>query len=47
MKTLYNITTSEDDLQSFESSRDLDAMMEYFDGVELMYFGEDEKNIIG
>ena len=47
MKTLFNITTSEDDLQRFESSRDLDAMMEYFDGVELMYFGEDEKNIIG
>lgn len=46
MKTLFNITTSEDDLQRFGSSKDLESMMDGFDGVELMYYGEDEKEII-
>ena len=47
MKTLFNITTSDDDLQRFESAEDLESMLNYgFDGVELMYFGEDEKKII-
>lgn len=46
MKTLFNITTSEDDLQRFESANDLETMMDGFDGVELMYYGEDEKKII-
>ena len=47
MKTLFNITTSEDDLERFESSRDLESMLEpHFDGVELMYYREDEKAII-
>ena len=46
MKTLFNITTSEDDLQRFQGPEDLEKMMEDFDGVELMYFGVDEKKII-
>ena len=46
MKTLFNITTSEDDLQRFDSAKDLEDMLTYFDGVELMYYGEDEKEII-
>lgn len=46
MKTVFNITTSEDDLQRFQNSEELLQMMQGFDGVELMYFGEDEKNII-
>ena len=47
MKTLFNITTSEDDIQRFDSAKDFEAMLKSFDGVELMYFGEDEKKIIG
>ena len=46
MKTLFNITTSDDDLQRFDSAKDLEKMMDAFDGVELMYFDKDEKNII-
>ena len=46
MKTLFNITTSEDDLDRFSCAEDLEKMMSAFDGVELMYFGEDEKKII-
>ena len=47
MKTLFNITTSEDDLQRFESAKDLeDMLIPHYDGVELMYYGEDEKEII-
>ena len=47
MKTLFNITTSEDDLDRFESSKDLESMLEPdFDGVELMYYREDERSII-
>ena len=46
MKTLFNITTSEDDLDRFSSAAEFDSMMKHFDGVELMYFGEDEKKII-
>ena len=47
MKTLFNITTSEDDIDRFESAEDFEGMMKSFDGVELMYFREDEKKIIG
>ena len=47
MKTLFNITTSEDDIQRFDSAKDFECMLKSFDGVELMYFGEDEKKIIG
>ncbi len=46
MKTLFNITTSEDDLDRFESAKNFESMLDGFDGVELMYFGEDEKKII-
>lgn len=46
MKTLFNITTSDDDLQRFDSAKDLEKMMDAFDGVELMYFDKDEQNII-
>ena len=46
MKTLFNITTSEDDLQRFNSSSDFLSMLNGFDGVELMYFNEDSKHII-
>ena len=47
MKILFNITTSEDDIDRFESAEDFEGMMKSFDGVELMYFREDEKKIIG
>ena len=47
MKILFNITTSEDDLDRFESSKDLENMLvPHFDGVELMYYREDKKEII-
>lgn len=46
MKTLFNITTSEDDLQRYQDREDLQKMTADFDGVELMYFGEDRKQII-
>ena len=47
MKTLFNITTSEDDVDRFESSADLTDMIEpHFDGVELMYYREDVRQII-
>ncbi len=47
MKTLFNITTSDDDLQRFESAKDFKEMLKpHFDGVELLYHREDKKNII-
>ena len=47
MKTLFNITTSEDDLDRFESSKDLENMLvPHFNGVELMYYREDKKETI-
>lgn len=46
MKTLFNITTSEDDLQRYESAEDFETMLDNFDGVELMYFGEDKDHRI-
>lgn len=47
MKTLFNITTSEDDVDRFESSADLEDMLNpHFDGVELMYYRADERQII-
>lgn len=46
MKTIFNMTTSEEDLQRFRDSADFEQMLEGFDGVELMYFGEDTRNII-
>lgn len=46
MKVNINITTSEDDVDRFETSADLEKLIRGFDGVELMYFGEDEKHVI-
>lgn len=46
MKKLFNLTTSDCDLERYESQEDFLASMDGFDGVELMYFGEDEKKIV-
>ena len=47
MKTLFNFTTSEDDVDRFKSSADLEDMLNpHFDGVELMYYRADERQII-
>lgn len=46
MKTVFNMTTCEDDLQRFQDSADFRQMLDGFDGVELMYFGEDTRGII-
>ena len=47
MKTLFNITTSEDDVDRFRSIADFEDMLNpHFDGVELMYYREDERKII-
>ena len=46
MKKMVNMTTSWDDLERFETTEDMLALIDGFDGVELMYFGEDEKSII-
>ncbi len=53
MKTQFNITSMKWDLQRYESQEDFQTMLEGFDGVELMDYGDDvssiipEKNIIG
>lgn len=46
MKKMFNITTSEDDIQRFASAQDFEKMLTDFDGVELMYYGEDQGQII-
>ncbi len=46
MKRMVNMTTSCDDLDRFEKREDMLNLIEGFDGVELMYFGEDEREII-
>lgn len=46
MKTLFNLTTSEEDLQRFEQGISLPEMLKDFDGVELMYCGEDQRKVI-
>ncbi len=46
MKTQFNITTSFCDLDRFASREDFLALLNGFDGVELMVCGEDERNII-
>ena len=46
MKTAFNLTTSSDDMDRFRSRNDLLDLLDGFDGVELMYFGEDERGII-
>ncbi len=46
MKKVFNLTTSEDDLQRFQNAAELEKLLQGFDGVELMYFGEDQKKIL-
>lgn len=46
MKTQFNITTSSCDLDRFPSRSDFLSLRQNFDGVELMYCGEDEREII-
>ena len=46
MKLSINLTTSPEDLDRFASSAELEALIRGFDGVELMYYGEDERKII-
>lgn len=46
MKVTFNLTTSPDDLDRFPDHAALLSLMEGFDGVELMWFGEDSKNLI-
>ena len=46
MKTLFNLTTSSEDLDRFADQTELLKLMNGFDGVELMQFEEDEKGMI-
>lgn len=46
MKTLFNLTTSANDLDRFGSRAELIRLMEGFDGVELMVFDEDLRGIV-
>ena len=43
MKTMFNLTTSSEDLDRFPEQKDLLELMEGFDGVELMQFEEDSR----
>lgn len=46
MKRMFNLTTCSDDLDRFQSREDLLCLMDGFDGVELMYLGEDQRQLI-
>lgn len=46
MKTQFNLTTSECDLERFENRDALLELLEGFDGVELLYAGEDTRGIV-
>lgn len=46
MKTQFNLTTSACDLDRFESREALEALMDGFDGVELMCFEDDTRQIV-
>lgn len=46
MKTMFNLTTSADDLDRFASQSELLSLMDGFDGVELMCLEEDARHII-
>ena len=46
MKTMFNLTTSSDDMDRFLGREDLEKLMNGFDGVELMQFEEDTRGII-
>lgn len=46
MKYTINFTTSSADVERFQSAGELSQLLQGFDGVELMYFGEDEKQLL-
>ena len=46
MKLSINLTTSPEDLDRFASRAELEGLIRGFDGVELMFYGEDERKII-
>ncbi len=46
MKLTFNITTDNEDLRRFSSPDDLRSMLDGFNGVELMYLGNGDNNII-
>jgi len=46
MKTMFNLTTSYEDLDRFADQKELVEFMDGFDGVELMQFEEDSKDMI-
>ncbi|HQQ40992.1 MAG TPA: hypothetical protein PLR57_05725, partial [Clostridia bacterium] len=46
MKTLFNLTTSPNDMERFSTRAELLALMEGFDGVELLACEQDERNIV-
>ncbi len=46
MKVTFNLTTSPEDLDRFRTSADLEKLLRGFDGVELMYYGEDERKVV-
>ena len=46
MKSLINLTTDTIDLDRFKCSADLEELLTGFDGLELMYLGDDTRGII-
>lgn len=46
MKIQFNLTDSHYDLERFESRKDLEALLEGFDGIELMHMEEDASGIL-
>ena len=46
MKTMFNLTTDPSDLDRFQSRDDLLALMEDFDGVELLSYEPDRRGLI-
>ena len=46
MKTMFNLTTSSEDMDRFNVRQDLLDLMDGFDGVELMQFEDDIQEII-
>ena len=42
MLVSFNLTTSSDDMDRFETRDELRALMDGFDGVELMWFGDND-----
>ncbi|MBQ6808334.1 MAG: TIM barrel protein [Firmicutes bacterium] len=46
MKTLFNLTTSREDLDRYQNGQELLEMLQGFDGLELMHFEADSRGII-